>query len=256
MPPFTNSNRLLYLLFLFTLTTLFCLNSCDTSPIETGAMHTPVDSSQTRTSLNKRLSVKEAFLQLTDQELILDGLIDMNQQERKKLLQFSENDDYKMQWVGNYLRITQKKSSINDPTEPLEQLKLAVFNSLNKKRFLFVSQELIQAQRSQTTVVQQKFLEYYKKSWRAINNEIPLITTQTFLEKDVESSHLEDHIFIELSPLDVNYLHAQLIHEAYPDKDWIAKHEAYKVGLIWSGEQFQLHRQAMVQYDISEHHPR
>lgn len=212
------------------------------------------DTIQTRELPQKRISVKDAFLKLSEEELSLDGLKNMSTQERKTLLKLGNTVDYTVNWVGNYLSITEKVRNKDDEFEQLEQVKLAVFNSLKQKNILFISQELINESRQNVKIVHQDFYQYQHQTWKNINEQLPLITTQTFLDKDSKIFSIKDYFYFEPNPLDVNYLQATLVHENYPNKDEIANKEAYKVALVWTGNEFILDRQAMVQYNISEHH--
>ncbi len=213
-----------------------------------------LDSIQTRELPQKRLSIKDAFLKLSEEEFVLDGLKNMSIQERKTLLKLKKTANYESVWVGNYLKVTEKASNQDDGYEQTEQIRLAIFNSLKQKNILFISQELISKGRQKVSLIHQGFYEYQHQTWTNISQHLPLITTQTFLENSSKVISPEDHIYFELNPLDINYLQAVLIHEKYPNKDEIANKEAYKVALVWTGNEFILDRQAMVQYNISEHH--
>lgn len=217
---------------------------------------TPVDTLKTRTSIDKqrRLSVKDAFIKLSDQELVLEGLKNMSIQERRSLLKLQEATHYTLKWIGNYLQITEKASNKDDEFERIEQIRLAAFNSLTQKNILFLSQELIDEQRQTTHIIHQAFLQYNHQHWEDISYKLPTITTQTFLDNGNKLNIKENHIYFDLNAQDVNYLQARLKHEDYPDKDKIAQNEMYKVALIWTGNDFRLNRRAMVQYDISERH--
>ncbi|BDS15455.1 hypothetical protein [Aureispira anguillae] len=217
-----------------------------------------VDTLKTRTSEDhkKRLSVKEAFIKLSRKELVLDGIQNMSSKDRRDLLQQQETDNYHLDWVGNYLQITEKAANKDDEYERMEQIRLAVFNSITQKDILFVSQELIDEQRHNTQIVDQAFFQYNNRHWENINYQLPLITTQTFLNQDNNLNINENHIYFNLKAADIHYLQAHLNHENYLNKDEIAQNEAYKVALIWTGNNFRLNRQAIVQYDISERHPR
>jgi hypothetical protein len=212
------------------------------------------DTLLTRELPQRRLSIKDAFLKLSKEELLLDGLKHMSTQERKALLKLGETAEYKISWVGNYLKITEKASNEDDQLETLEQIRLAIFNSLKQENILFISQESIDESRQKVNVLHQNFYQYQHRTWVNINQLLPLITTQTFLEKNSNFISHEDFFYLDPNPLDINYLQAVLIHENYPDKNEIVNKEAYKVALVWNGNEFILNRQAMVQYNISEHH--
>ncbi|WMX14308.1 MULTISPECIES: hypothetical protein [unclassified Aureispira] len=213
------------------------------------------DTIQTRDLPQKRFSVKEAFLKLSSDELLLDGLQNMSIAERKTLLQSKETANYTVNWIGNYLQITEKPSNPDDVFEQVEQIRLAIFNSLKQRNVLFVSQELIDESRQNLHVMQQDFYQFKHQRWEDINQQLPLITTKTFLENDAKTFSPEDYFYFEPNPLDINYLQAILIHEKYPNKNEVASKEAYKVALVWNGDEFILDRQSMVHYNISEHHP-
>lgn len=213
-----------------------------------------LDTIQTRELPQKRLSIKDAFLKLSREELLLDGLKNMSLKERRTLLKQEETTNYTLDWVGNYLLITEKLSNKDDAFEQVEQLQLAVFNSIKQKNILFISQELINESRQSVEIVHQGFYQYEHQNWNNVSYQLPKITTQTFLDDQSELVDTGDYFYFTPNPIDVNYLQAILIHENYPNKDNIAKKEAYKVALVWNGNEFTLDRQAMVQYNISEHH--
>lgn len=212
------------------------------------------DTIQTRELPQKRLSVKEAFLKLSEEELLLDGLKNMSTQERKTLLKLEKTTNYTINWVGNYLSVTEKASNKDDQFEQLEQIQLAVFNSLKNKSILFISQELVHESRQNVKIIHQGFYLYKHQTWENIYQQLPLITTQTFLDDKSKVFSINDYFYFKPNPLDINYLQASLMHEKYPSKDEIASKEAYKVALVWTGNEFILDRQAMVKYNISEHH--
>lgn len=250
-------NTSLYLITLVLLSNLL-LMACQQEPQATGNIDDSgisfADSLLTRTPPQKRLSVKEAFLKLSEDELLLDGLKNMSVQERKIVLKLEKPDNYEMNWAGNYLKITEKVSNKDDRFEQIEQIQLVVFNSLQQKDILFISQELIDESRQTVKIIQQDFYQYQRNTWENINQQIPAITTKTFLDNNSKIFSINDYFYLELNPLDINYLQAILVHEKYPNKDAIVRAEAYKVALVWTGNEFILDRQAMVQYSISEHH--
>lgn len=213
-----------------------------------------VDTLKTRALRQLRLSAKDAFLKLSDAELLLEGMQKLSKQERKELLKTHETAYYSLQWVGNYLQVTEKITNPDAFDETLEQLRLAAFNSMKHQNILFLSQERVDPQRDKVEIVQQTFLKQKQHVWEDITHKIPEITTQTFLEDSAKLNISNHHIYFELLPEDINYLQALLKHEAYPNKDEIAEKETYKVALVWTGNEFRLDRRAMVQYDISEHH--
>lgn len=251
-------NTYSFLIILALLSSIFLIGCrSDNGPIDSaGSDLTILDTIQTRELPQKRLSIKEAFMKLSRKELLLDGLKNMSIQERKTLLKQEETANYTINWVGNYLQITEKLSNKDDAFERAEQLQLAVFNSIKQKNILFISQELINESRQSVEIVHQGFYQYEHQNWDNISHQLPKINTQTFLDDQNEIIHTEDHFYFAPNPIDINYLQAILIHENYPNKDDIAKKEAYKVALVWNGNEFTLDRQAMVQYNISEHHPR
>lgn len=204
---------------------------------------------------SKRLSIQEAFLQLPEQELLLEGLRSLSKIERKILLQKGNSPRYACTLVGNYLEIIEKADNLEDEHEQLERLTMGVYNALTRKAIVFISQELIEEERDKKQIVQQRFLECQQGQWTPLSNTLPLVTTQTFLEeKTAPLQHQGQHFYFDLQATDVNYLQVRLQHQLYPNKDSIAIKEAYKVAYIWTGNAFQLNRQAMVQYEISERH--
>jgi hypothetical protein len=213
-----------------------------------------LDTVHTREPPQKRLSVKDAFLKLSKNELFLDGIKNMSVQERKIVLKSEKTDNYEMIWAGNYLKITEKASNKDDGFEQIEQIRLAVFNSLQQKNIVFISQELIDESRQTVKIIQQDFYQYQRNTWENINQQMPPITTKTFLDNNSKVFSINDYFCFKPNPLDINYLQAILMHEKYPNKDVIAENEAYKVALVWTGNEFILDRQAIVQYNISEHH--
>jgi hypothetical protein len=203
----------------------------------------------------KRLTVQQAFLRLPQEELILEGLHGLSSVERKLLLKTGHHYHYRCRVVGNYLEITEQAYNAEDEQEQLERFVMSVYNSLTKNSVVFISQSLVEEQRGQQQIIQQRFLEYQPNSWQDIGQQLPAITTKTFFEKDTPPlQNQSDHFYFDLLPTDVNYLQARLQYELYPNKDSTALREAYKVALVWTGNAFQLNRQPMVQYEISEYH--
>lgn len=248
----------LIIVMVFSSVFVACTSDVPHNNNSTNSHSSRVDTLKTRTTEKKRqrLSVKDAFIKLSQQELVLDGLKNMSIQDRKKLFSLKESANYNIEQVGNYLKITEKPENKDDEYEQIEQIRLAVFNSLTQKNILFISQEIIEEQRQKTRIVHQAFLQYNNHHWEDIYYKLPLITTQTFLDNSNSLNIKENHIYFDLQPSDINYLQAHLKHEQYLDKDEIAQNEAYKVALVWTGSDFRLNRQAMVQYDISERHTR
>ena len=215
-----------------------------------------IDSSSLRNPNNlrsKRLTIERAFLQLPEQELVVEGLRGLSKIERKLLLQSGTSHRYTCTLVGNYLEIIEKADNPEDDQEQLERLTIAVYNALTRKTIVFVSQELIEEQRAEKRIIQQHFLEYEQGQWNLVNQQLPLVSTATFFEENKPPLEPQ-YIYFDLQATDINYLQARLQHNRYPNKDSVALKEAYKVAYIWTGDQFQLNRQAMVQYDINEHH--
>lgn len=224
-----------------------------TSPIDIDSPYLR-DPNSTR---DKRLTVEKAFLQLPEEKLLLEGLKSLSKLDRKLLLKSDDNRYYNCTIIGNYLEIIEKANNVEDEQELLERLAIGVYNSLTKHPVVFVSQELIEEERGQKRVVEQQFLEYHAGQWSVINHQLPTISTTTFFEaQELANSTQQHHIYFDLQAIDVNYLQARLQHELYPTQDSTALKEAYKVAYVWSGSEFNLYRQAMVQYEISEHHSR
>lgn len=203
----------------------------------------------------KRLSIQEAFLQLPESALVLEGLRSLSKIERKLLLQTGYSHRYVCTVTGNYLAIQEKADNLDDEQEQLEHFTLGVYNALTHKTIVFVSQTLKEENRRQQQVIQQQFLEYQTGQWKEAGQQLPTIDTKTFFEAGKVPYYAEQQfIYFELQEMDVNYLQAHLQHDRYSNKDSVALQEAYEVALVWTGDGFRLNRQPMVQYEISEHH--
>ncbi|MFK7798572.1 MAG: hypothetical protein AB8E82_14065 [Aureispira sp.] len=203
----------------------------------------------------QRLTIEKAFVQLPVSQLLLEGLRSISAIERKQLLKERKIDGYTCTVVGNYLEVVELPDNLNDETEELERLTIAVYNALTDNTVVFISQELVGEKRHKKRIVQQQFLAYDKGLWHNIRQELPLVTTTTFLEESTTNlKSSKNYIYFDLQETDIHYLQAHLQHTFYPIEDSITLKEAYEVAYVWTGDRFRLNRKNILSYPSNKAH--
>ena len=200
------------------------------------------------------LSIQEAFVQLPARALTLEGLRQMSAGERRRLFKGATHPTYTVQQIGHYLEVQERPTHPDDQHEALAHLRLGVYHALEDAApIVFVSEEWREENSPHPQMVQQRFWQYQRGHWQEVTLQLPQINTQHFFEPEA-APVAEQHWYFDLQPQDIHYLPARLQHQRYSQRELVIQQEAYRVALVWDGTAFNLYRQPMVQYDISEHH--
>lgn len=190
----------------------------------------------------KQMTPVRAFLTLPNGILKAQGFQRLDKEQRRRLVRTARPLSYQLTFHESGLTLQAKPAHPDDENEALPTLRLQLFRHHKGSPVVFLSEEHVHERTNKRTLLQQGFWAFQQGKWKDISSIIPTISTASFFLDETPLIE-EDHIYLDFSPQRPSILQAHLLYDEYDNPNTVFVNETYEVLLLWTGTQFELHRE-------------